>query len=38
MREIINPLKTAEELEMEAQEGHEMYVRSHNAYCVGKIK
>lgn len=34
--EIINPLKTAEEVEREAQEGHEAYVRSHNAYFVGK--
>ncbi|GAA6215415.1 EF-hand domain-containing family member B isoform X1 [Lates japonicus] len=34
--EIINPLKTAEEVEREAQEGHEAYVRSHNAYFVGE--
>ncbi|KAK5862096.1 hypothetical protein PBY51_017526 [Eleginops maclovinus] len=34
--EIINPLKTAEELEREAQEGHESYIRSHNAYFVGE--
>lgn len=36
MREIINPSKTAEELEREAQEGHASYIRSHNAYFVGK--
>ncbi|XP_010772350.1 EF-hand domain-containing family member B [Notothenia coriiceps] len=34
--EIINPSKTAEELEREAQEGHESYIRSHNAYFVGE--
>ncbi|XP_042280325.1 EF-hand domain-containing family member B [Thunnus maccoyii] len=34
--EIINPSKTAEELEMEAQEGHKAYIRSHNAYFVGE--
>lgn len=38
MHEIINPSKTAEELEREAQEGHESYIRSHNAYFVGKTK
>ncbi|XP_042346837.1 EF-hand domain-containing family member B [Plectropomus leopardus] len=36
VREIINPSKTAEELEREAQEGHEAYIRSHNAYFVGE--
>lgn len=36
MQEIINPKKTAEELEKEFQEGHEDYVRSHNSYFVGK--
>lgn len=36
VREIVNPSKTAEELEREAQEGHEAYIRSHNAYFVGK--
>lgn len=34
MREIINPSKTAEELERESQEGHKVYVCSHNV--VGK--
>lgn len=38
LREIINPPKTAEELEREAQEGHNAYIRSHNAYFVGKKK
>ena len=38
MREIINPPKTAEELEREAQEGHSAYIHSHNAYFVGKKK
>ncbi|XP_039662504.1 EF-hand domain-containing family member B isoform X5 [Perca fluviatilis] len=32
VREIINPSKTAEEVDREAQEGHETYIRSHNAY------
>ncbi|XP_039973990.1 EF-hand domain-containing family member B [Xiphias gladius] len=36
MREIINPSKTAEEVEREAEEGHEAYIRSHNAYFVGE--
>ncbi|KAG7216483.1 hypothetical protein INR49_001969 [Caranx melampygus] len=36
VREIINPSKTAEEVERESQEGHEVYVRSHNAYFVGE--
>ena len=36
VREIINPSKTAEELEREAEVGHEAYIRSHNAYFVGK--
>ncbi|XP_062279123.1 EF-hand domain-containing family member B [Scomber scombrus] len=35
-REIVNPSKTAEELETEVQEGHKTYVRSHNAYFVGE--
>ncbi|XP_056236447.1 EF-hand domain-containing family member B [Seriola aureovittata] len=34
--EIINPSKKAEEVERESQEGHEAYVRSHNAYFVGE--
>ncbi|KAG8009806.1 EF-hand domain-containing family member B [Nibea albiflora] len=36
VREILNPSKTAEELEREAQDGHEAYIRSHNAYFVGE--
>ncbi|MEQ2264783.1 hypothetical protein XENORESO_019441, partial [Xenotaenia resolanae] len=36
VREIINPPKATEELEEEAQEGHEAYVRSHNSYFVGE--
>ncbi|XP_068426465.1 EF-hand domain-containing family member B [Clinocottus analis] len=36
IRELINPSKTVEELEREAQEGHEIYLRSHNAYFVGE--
>lgn len=35
---LINPPKTVEELEMEEQEGHENYVRTHSAYFVGKKK
>uniref|UniRef100_A0A8C9YGP1 EF-hand domain family, member B n=1 Tax=Sander lucioperca TaxID=283035 RepID=A0A8C9YGP1_SANLU len=36
VREIINPSKTAEEVDREAQEGHETYIRSHNAYFIGE--
>uniref|UniRef100_A0A673B6R1 EF-hand domain-containing protein n=1 Tax=Sphaeramia orbicularis TaxID=375764 RepID=A0A673B6R1_9TELE len=36
VREILNPSKTVEEVEQEAQEGHDMYVCSHNAYDVGE--
>ncbi|XP_029307763.1 LOW QUALITY PROTEIN: EF-hand domain-containing family member B [Cottoperca gobio] len=36
VREIINPSKTAADVEREAQEGHESYIRSHNAYFVGE--
>lgn len=32
---IFNPSKPAEEVEKEAQEGHEAYVHSHNACYVG---
>uniref|UniRef100_A0A8C7WPB0 EF-hand domain-containing protein n=1 Tax=Oryzias sinensis TaxID=183150 RepID=A0A8C7WPB0_9TELE len=35
VREIINPSKTAEEMETDAQEGHEADVRSHKDYFVG---
>lgn len=38
VRELINPAKTAEEVEREAQEGHEAYIRTHNAYFVGKTE
>ncbi|KAM4600416.1 EF-hand domain-containing family member B [Polymixia lowei] len=34
--EIINPPKTAALLELEAQEGHQGYIRSHNAYFLGE--
>ncbi|XP_026226129.1 EF-hand domain-containing family member B [Anabas testudineus] len=36
VRGIINPSKTTEELEKEAQDKHESYVHSHNAYFVGE--
>lgn len=36
MASLINPSRTVEELEIEEQEGHENYVRTHNAYFVGK--
>lgn len=36
MREIINPAKTAQEVEREAEVAHDAYIRSHNAYFVGK--
>lgn len=36
MGTLINPPKTEEELEEEVQEGHDNYVRTHNAYFVGK--
>ncbi|XP_072548550.1 EF-hand domain-containing family member B [Salminus brasiliensis] len=34
--EIINPPKTVEQVEKEAQEGHKQYVRSHSSYFVGE--
>ncbi|CAL8287926.1 unnamed protein product [Merluccius merluccius] len=34
--QIVNPSKTAEQVETEALEGHEAYIRSHNAYFVGE--
>uniref|UniRef100_A0A3Q1GWY4 EF-hand domain family, member B n=1 Tax=Acanthochromis polyacanthus TaxID=80966 RepID=A0A3Q1GWY4_9TELE len=34
--ELINPSKTAEEIEKDAEESHEAYIRSHNAYFVGE--
>ncbi|XP_075902961.1 EF-hand domain-containing family member B isoform X2 [Nelusetta ayraudi] len=33
---LINPPKTVEELEMEEQDGHGNYVRTHSAYFVGE--
>lgn len=36
VRELINPSKTAEEVEGEAQEGQKAYTHSYNAYLVGK--
>lgn len=36
MREIINPAKTAQEVEREAEVAHDAYIRSHNSYFVGK--
>ncbi|XP_029361019.1 EF-hand domain-containing family member B [Echeneis naucrates] len=36
MRDIINPAKTSEEVEREAQEAQKAYVRSHNASLVGE--
>ncbi|KAK5599174.1 hypothetical protein CRENBAI_024914 [Crenichthys baileyi] len=36
VREIINSPKATEELEEEAQEGHEACVRSHSSYFVGE--
>uniref|UniRef100_A0A8C3G7P4 EF-hand domain-containing protein n=1 Tax=Cyclopterus lumpus TaxID=8103 RepID=A0A8C3G7P4_CYCLU len=36
VRELVNPSKTVDEVEREAQEGHEAYLRSHNAYFVGE--
>ncbi|KAM9309946.1 EF-hand domain-containing family member B [Pholidichthys leucotaenia] len=34
--QLINPSKTAEEVETEAWAGHEAYIQSHNAYFVGE--
>ncbi|XP_060756951.1 EF-hand domain-containing family member B [Neoarius graeffei] len=34
--ETINPPKTAEQVEQEAQDGHEKYIRSHSSYFVGE--
>ncbi|XP_076135699.1 EF-hand domain-containing family member B [Alosa pseudoharengus] len=35
-QKIINPPKTSEQVERDFQEGHQYYVRSHNAYFVGE--
>lgn len=34
--ELINPPKTAHQVEQETQDKHELYVRSHSSYNVGK--
>ncbi|KAM9436225.1 EF-hand domain-containing family member B [Clarias gariepinus] len=34
--DIINPPKTAEQVEQEAQRRHEQYIRSHSSYFVGE--
>ncbi|KAJ3597882.1 hypothetical protein NHX12_001398, partial [Muraenolepis orangiensis] len=34
--QMVNPPKTAEQVETEALEGHKAYIRSHNAYSVGE--
>ncbi|KAJ8354475.1 hypothetical protein SKAU_G00220420 [Synaphobranchus kaupii] len=34
--EIVNPSKTADQVERENQEGHQLYIRSHNSYFVGE--
>ncbi|XP_037532634.1 EF-hand domain-containing family member B [Nematolebias whitei] len=36
VRDIINPLKTTEEMEQEAQEEREGFIRSHNSFPVGE--
>ncbi|XP_005744137.1 EF-hand domain-containing family member B [Pundamilia nyererei] len=36
VREIINPAKTAQEVEREAEVAHDAYIRSRNAYFVGE--
>ncbi|KAG5856661.1 EF-hand domain-containing family member B [Anguilla anguilla] len=34
--EMVNPPKTAEQVEKESQEGHQLYIRSHDSYFVGE--
>ncbi|XP_053120115.1 EF-hand domain-containing family member B isoform X2 [Hemicordylus capensis] len=34
--DVINPRKTFDEVDKEAQEGHELYIKSHNDYYVGE--
>uniref|UniRef100_A0A3P8U8V3 EF-hand domain-containing protein n=1 Tax=Amphiprion percula TaxID=161767 RepID=A0A3P8U8V3_AMPPE len=34
--ELINPSKTSEDIETDAKESHEAYIRNHNAYFVGE--
>ncbi|XP_077454365.1 EF-hand domain-containing family member B [Stigmatopora argus] len=34
--EIINPAKTTKDLEKEEQQGHELYVRTHNGFFIGE--
>ncbi|XDV39555.1 hypothetical protein PO909_008782 [Leuciscus waleckii] len=35
--EVINPPKTAQQVEKEADEGHRLYIRSHGSYLVGQL-
>ncbi|KAL2084433.1 hypothetical protein ACEWY4_019951 [Coilia grayii] len=35
-QDLINPPKTSEQVERDFREGHQYYVRSHNAYFVGE--
>lgn len=35
-RDVVNPLKPYEEVFKEGQEGHDLYIVSHNDYYVGK--
>lgn len=35
--DLINPRKTSEQVERDYREGHQHYVRTHNAYFVGKF-
>ncbi|XP_043922168.1 EF-hand domain-containing family member B [Protopterus annectens] len=37
-REIVNPSKSREEVDKEAQAGHQLYSLTHNDYNVGEIK
>ncbi|XP_061101005.1 EF-hand domain-containing family member B [Conger conger] len=34
--EMVNPPKTAEQVEKEGQEGHRLYIKSHDSYFVGE--
>lgn len=34
--EVINPPKTFDEVQRETEQGHELYVVTHNDYYVGK--
>ncbi|NXA40103.1 EFHB protein, partial [Eudromia elegans] len=35
--ELINPLKTFEEVDKQARQGHDLYIMSHNDYYVGEV-